>query len=72
MGNTATRPGRNEESDVADAVRSDDQAAFAELANRYRPELQVHCYRMLGSFEDSEDQVQETFLRAWRKRDTFQ
>jgi RNA polymerase sigma-70 factor (ECF subfamily) len=47
------------------------EAAFAELAERHRRELQVHCYRMLGSFEDSEDLVQETLLRAWRKRDTF-
>jgi RNA polymerase sigma-70 factor, ECF subfamily len=47
------------------------EAGFAELAERHRRELQVHCYRMLGSFEDSEDLVQETLLRAWRKRDTF-
>ncbi len=65
-------PGRNEEHDVVDAVRAENHTAFAELVGRYRPELQVHCYRMLGSFEDSEDQVQETYLRAWRNRDTFQ
>jgi RNA polymerase sigma-70 factor, ECF subfamily len=49
-----------------------DEPAFAGLAARHRRELHVHCYRMLGSFEDAEDTVQETFLRAWRRRDTFE
>ena len=49
-----------------------DEAAFSELAERYRHELQVHCYRMVGSYEESEDLVQETLLRAWRKRDTYE
>ena len=49
-----------------------DEPTFSGLAQRHRRELHVHCYRMLGSFEDAEDTVQETFLRAWRRRDTFE
>ena len=48
------------------------EAEFAELAERHRRELHVHCYRMLGSFEEAEDLVQETLLRAWRGRDTLE
>lgn len=53
------------------AARDGDEAAFAELVTRYRPELQVHCYRMLGSVHEAEDLVQETFLRAWRRRESY-
>jgi RNA polymerase sigma-70 factor (TIGR02960 family) len=57
---------------VVAAARAGDQAAFAELVEPHRRELHVHCYRMLGSFEEAEDLVQETFLRAWRNRESFE
>ena len=73
MSRDGSQPMSNVEDDpVVAAATAGDEAAFGRLVERHRRELHVHCYRMLGSFEEAEDTVQETFLRAWRARDSFE
>jgi len=52
-------------------ARAGDEDAFREMVEPYRRELQLHCYRILGSLQDAEDQLQETLLAAWRGLDGF-
>jgi RNA polymerase sigma factor (sigma-70 family) len=53
-------------SDLISRARTGDGDAFRELINPHRRELQVHCYRILGSFQDAEDALQDTPLAAWQ------
>ena len=59
-------------SELLERARSGDEAAFAELAARFRAELQLHCYRIVGSVQDAEDLVQETLFAAWRGLERFE
>jgi RNA polymerase sigma factor (sigma-70 family) len=57
---------------VLTLARAGDGAAFQRLVEPYRRELQVHCYRILGSVQDAEDLLQETLLAAWRGIDGYE
>jgi RNA polymerase sigma-70 factor (TIGR02960 family) len=58
--------------DLLGRAQAGDGEAFGQLVGPYRRELQVHCYRMLGSAQDAEDALQETLLAAWRGLGGFQ
>ena len=63
---------KSDERALVAAATGGDEDAFATVSRRYRRELHVHCYRLVASFEDAEDLVQETLLRAWQKRETYE
>ena len=58
--------------DLIARARAGDGDAFQDLTEPYRRELQVHCYRMLGSFQDAEDTLQDTLLAAWQGLGSFE
>lgn len=58
--------------DLLQRAQAGDESAFAELTDGFRAEIQVHCYRIVGSIQDAEDLVQETLLAAWRGLEGFE
>ena len=58
--------------ELLDAARAGDEDAFRRLVEPHQTELRAHCYRMLGSFQDAEDALQDTLLGAWRGLPRFE
>jgi RNA polymerase sigma-70 factor (ECF subfamily) len=69
---TAHRTAPPRERELLKAARGGDRDAFGRLVEPFRRELQAHCYRMLGSYADAEDALQEALLRAWRALPRFE
>jgi RNA polymerase sigma-70 factor (TIGR02960 family) len=65
-------PGDSLEEARLTRARAGDEDAFRELTEPHRRELQLHCYRILGSLQDAEDLVQETLVAAWRGLEAFE
>jgi RNA polymerase sigma-70 factor (ECF subfamily) len=63
---------QEEQVKTLEAARAGNEEAFAQLVDPYRRELLVHCYRILGSFEDAEDMLQETLVRVLKHLDSFE
>lgn len=62
----------NDETRLVRSAQGGDQEAFRQLAERHRDRIRLHCYRMLGSFHDAEDAIQETLIKAWRHLGRFE
>lgn len=63
---------QEEQTKTLEAAKAGNEEAFEQLIDPHRRELLVHCYRILGSFEDAEDMLQETLVRAWKHLDSFE
>ena len=72
MQNSSQLPTASDEAKRLEAARHGDSQQFGELTEPYRRELQVHCYRILGSLHAAEDIVQEAMLKAWKRLGTYQ